>query len=980
MGRFLLFIMKNFITSLLILISIHSFSQNSTEVKGTIKDATTNETIIGASVLYAPGKGVVTDIDGNFSLKIDSAGVYTLTVSYVGYDSQKQKIKADGKTIVLNFLLQTQTLNEVEVVADVAKSRETPIAFANVSSRQIQEELGTRDLPMMLNSTPGVYATQSGGGSGDSRVNVRGFDQRNVAVMVDGVPVNDMENGAVFWSNWDGLSDITRTMQVQRGLGASKLAIPSVGGTINIITKGIDQKRSVNIKQEVNDYGLYKTSFGYNTGQLKGGWGFTLAGSRKWGTEWANGTYTDAWSYFGKVQKRFKKHLFSLSASGAPQSHGQRYDRLPIAVYSKKLSDQLGINSDSILRTSPYTTTHEERGLTYNPNWGTLNDNGGTSDGTINFFPKSKHGPEFNERVNYFHKPQFNLSHFWTPNEKLTVSTVIYLSVGHGGGTALKNTSGVAKDSATGMLDVQKAYDANRKAYSTTYSTTEHSSNNYLRTNNNDHIWYGIINSWNYKVNKNLNTLFGIDARSYKGSHYQSVYNLMGGDYAPDNGISDKNQPKGIYAGDPNFQYALKRVGDKVGFYNDAKVYWGGLFAQAEYKIKKWTTFITGSFSETGYQRIDYFKKKDLVIDGNTFSQSVGFGDQFYYNGTDHLTAIYGTSSSNGTSTVRVNGDTTFVGTGVNRKYILNAKQYTNESSEARYATTDLKWFIGYTVKGGANYNINDHHNVFVNLGYLNMAPLMNTVFDNNNNEYLNIKNQKVYAIEGGYGYRQQKFAANLNVYYTIWQNKPLSASAAGPNGTFFYNILGLNALHKGVEIDVVYKILKNLEFEGLLSLGDWKTTSGSKADVTDEDGNIVAKIDFSAKNVHVGDAAQHQAVGSLRYTIFKGFYIKPRYTYFAKNYSNFVPINLTDNTAGGGSNNKDRDSWRMPNYGLCDVFLGYNFDYWKLKFGITAGVLNVLNTTYITDGTNGINFDATTATVYMGMGRRYNIALRIGF
>ncbi|MCX6296325.1 MAG: TonB-dependent receptor [Bacteroidetes bacterium] len=954
--------------------SISIFAQSRGEINGTIKDALTGETIIGASIVAAEGKGTVTDIDGKYSLKLDS-GQYIVTISYVGFEPQKQKINLGNKPVTLNFSLETKTLTEVEIVADVAKSRETPIAFANISTKQISEELGTRDLPILLNSTPGVYATASGGGSGDARVNVRGFDQKNVAVMVDGVPVNDMEGGWVYWSNWDGLGDITQTMQVQRGLGASKLAIPSVGGTINIITKGIDSKFSATVKQEVNNYGLYKTSFGFNSGQLKGGWGYTLAGSRKWGNEWADGTYVDAWSYFGKIQKRYKKHLFSLSANGAPQSHGQRFDKLPIAVYSKKLSDQLGINSDSVLNHSIYTTSHQERGLNYNPNWGALSDDGGTSDGSIGFFPKSKHGNVFNERVNYFHKPQFNFSHFWAPNEKLTVSTVVYLSIGHGGGTALK-ISGIPKDTTNGTLNAQSIYDYNRtSAPNIIYNATEHASNNYLRAANNDHFWYGIISSWNYKINKNLSTLFGIDARSYKGTHYQTVYNLMGGDYAIDN-VSDKNQPKGTFLGDPNSQYAVKRVGDKVSYYNDSKVYWGGLFAQAEYKIKKWTAFLTGSFSQTGYQRIDYFKKKDLLIDGQTFAQSVGYGDVFYYNGTDNITA-----SMN--STVTTNGDTTFVKTGSVTKYILNATGYTNQSKEARYATTDLKWFKGYTIKGGSNYNINDHHNVFVNIGYLNMAPLMTSVFDNNNQTYLNIKNQSVYAIEAGYGYKSQKFATNVNLYYTIWNNKPLSGSTSFGGSTVYYNILGLNALHKGIEIDMVYKVLKNLDFEGLISLGDWKTTSGSKADITDENGAIVTSVDFSAKNVHVGDAAQTQVVGSLRYTLFKNLYIKPRFTYFAKNYSNFDPLTLIDidnNAATLNDNNKDRESWKMPNYGLCDLFLGYNFNYWKLKFGLTAGVLNIFNATYITDGQNGAKFDATSATVYMGMGTRFSIGLKIGF
>lgn len=942
--------MKRLLLSFLFLIVGLVSNAQSTVVSGTIKDAASNETLVGASVLYAEGKGAISDINGNYSFTIDSAGSYTLTISFVGYSPQTIKIKAAGKPISLNFSLSTINLNEVEVVADVAKTRETPIAFSNISTKQLQEELGTRDLPMILNSTPGVYATQTGGGSGDSRINIRGFDQRNVAVMIDGVPVNDMENGQVYWSNWDGLSDITRTMQVQRGLGASKLAIPSVGGTINIITKGIDQKMSLSVKQEVNDYGLFKTSFGYNSGQLKGGWGITLGGSRKWGNEWVDQTYTDAWSYYFKVQKRFKKQLLSLSASGAPQSHGQRSVQLPLALYSKHLAINEHINVDSVYQymgthsSNYYTTlTQGERGSAYNPNWGDLN------------------GSAFNEKINYFHKPQFNLSHFWTPNEKLNVSTVLYFSIGNGGGTAMKTTA--PRDSTDGQINFQSIYDNNIVTISPTYSLTEHASTNYLRSAHNDHIWYGALSTWNYKFSKNLTSMFGIDARYYRGTHYQTVYDLIGGDYAID--ASDKNQPTGF----GNTNYSIKREGDKVSYYNDSKVMWGGLFGQVEYKKEKWSSFFTASVSESGYQRIDYFKKKDLVIDGETFEQAVGYGDVFYYNGSSNITALNG-------ATVTTRGDTTFIqNPGKPVQSITNASAYTNNSSEARYATTPRKWFLGYTFKAGANYNINDNQNAFLNVGYLNMAPRFNAVFDNNNKTFLSIDNQKVYAAEAGYGLHFQRFAANLNLYYTLWENKPpmTTPTVVTPDGTFSYNINGLDAVHKGIELDFNYKLLKNLDFEGVISLGDWKTISGTTVYINDDNGNTVATVDFSAKDVHVGDAAQNQYVASLRYTVLKRLYIKPRFTYFGKNYANFDPLNLT-------GANKDRESWRMPDYALLDAFVGYDFNYWKLKFTLTGGVLNIMNVQYITDALNGVNFDANTALVYMGTGRRFNLALKIAF
>ncbi len=922
-----------------------------------MKDATTNETIVGASIMYATGKGAVTDIDGNFSIKIDSAGEYTLTISYVGYAPQQQKVKVAGQSVRVDFSLKTTSLDEVEVVADVAKTRETPVAISNISIKQIQEELGTKDLAMVLNSTPGAYATEQGGGAGDARVSIRGFDQRNVAVMVDGIPVNDMENGQVYWSNWDGLSDITRTMQVQRGLGASKLAIASVGGTINIITKGIDQKMGASIKQEINNYGLYKTSFGINSGLLKGGWGITLAGSRKWGNGYADATFDDAWSYFIKIQKRFKKQLISLSVNGAPQKHGQRADRLPIAIFNEKLATKLGANVDSVYKlggNNAFTSIYQrERGLEFNPNWGMMNNE------------------TFNDKMNYFHKPQFNLSHFWTISEKLNWSNVLYLSIGKGGGTGLKTSSGISRDTTDGQWNFQDIYDNNSINFSPSYSTTEHSSTNYLRASNNDHFWYGLLSSLNYTINKNLSAFVGVDLRYYKGSHYQSVYNLMGGDYALES--PSINPSSHVYiSGDANLpsgqgftQNSMKLEGDKISYYNDAIVKWGGLFGQVEYKKNKWSMFLTASVSKTGYQRIDYFKRKDLIFDNNSFAQAVGYGDVFYYNGTDHLTAYRYT-------TAVIHGDTTFVG----NKYILNAKPYTNQSSEAKASTTAQKWFLGYTIKGGANYNLNEHMNAFANIGYMNIAPRMNLVFDNNNKLIADVKSQKVFAVEGGYGLHYKKFAGNINLYYTSWKNKPpqFTPTYLGNDGErYSYNLNGLDAVHKGIEIDFIYKLLKNLDIEALASIGDWKTVSAQKVFIYDDQQVLQDSVDFSAKNVHVGDAAQIQYGLSLRYEIIKGLYIKPRFTYFGKNYANFDPLLLEDE-------NKDRESWKMPNYGVLDVNAGYDFKIWKMNVGVIAGVSNVLNAVYITDAQNGSGFNASTATVYMGMGRRFNVGLKIGF
>jgi len=281
-------------------------------VRGSVIDASTSEPLIGATIIYGKGMGAVTDIDGNYSFEINE-GERNLTVSYVGYQQLSKRINVNKNSSVFNFRLKTLLLNEVQVSADLAKERETPVAFSSIPIKKITEELASQDIPMILNSTPGVYATQSGGGDGDARITIRGFNQRNVAVMIDGIPVNDMENGWVYWSNWFGLDAVTSNIQVQRGLGASKLAIPSVGGTMNILTKGTGNKPGGSIKQELGSFGKLRTSIGYNTGKLQNGWGLTLAGSYKQGNGFVDETSSQGFFYYTKIQKELGKHILSFS-------------------------------------------------------------------------------------------------------------------------------------------------------------------------------------------------------------------------------------------------------------------------------------------------------------------------------------------------------------------------------------------------------------------------------------------------------------------------------------------------------------------------------------------------------------------------------------------------------------------------------------------------------------------------------------------
>ncbi len=901
-------------------------------VEGVVKDALTGESLIGVNIVYGAGKGTVTDIDGKYSISLAPGG-YELTVSYVGYETQTRRITVPEGKLIVDFEMKTLMLSEVEVVGDMARARETPVAFSTISPIKLEEELASQDIPMILNTTPGVYATQQGGGDGDARINIRGFSQRNVAVMIDGIPVNDMENGWVYWSNWFGLDLVTQRIQVQRGLGASKLALPSVGGTMNIITAGIQQKRQVKFRQEVANDGYFRTSLGYTSGQLPHGWGVTAAASFKTGDGWVDRTYTKGWFYYLKLDKKIGQHIISFSAMGAPQEHGQRRYQKPLATYDLDYAEEQGVDMPpgKYFRTEYIDTNFMvDKGTRYNPDWGEYIDKDG-----------NRH--IVNEKVNYYHKPQFTLRDFWNINEKLYLSNIVYLSLGNGGGTSLKrsvrtaNTADPGYITPDGQIDMQRYYDININFFNPLYPD-EPTSYQYFRSQTNNHKWYGLLSTVNYTISQKLTFSGGIDLRRYTGKHYEKVYDLLGGEYIIEQSDANRNP------------LAQVRVGDKINYHNDGIVQWGGFFSQLEYQSGNLSAFINLTGAYSGYKKIDYFLPKVITVDNTTLYIPWGKPDT------------------------------------------LNGVIYDENSPGLEYQQTDWFWKPGFTIKAGANYNLTERSNIFMNVGYLSKAPRFNNVY----NLYdltltTNIENEKIAAVEVGYTYGSEKFSLNGNAYFTDWRNAPgnLISYPINQDETGYFNIQGMDARHMGIEVDFAWNILKNLVAEGLVSLGDWRWTSEDTVDLYDQNNNFVRSESFNANGVHVGDAAQTQLAASLRWEIIKYLYVKGQFTYFNRYFADFNPfdLNIEKNPNGFDDEGNPLDTWKMPAYYLIDLHAGYSVKWKEVRFDLRASILNLLNTTYISDARNNDDFSTTTkdndaksAGVFYGMGRRFNTSLTITF
>jgi outer membrane cobalamin receptor len=284
---------RNLIVSLMMMTGL--FAQS---VVGVVTDANSNP-LAGANVVVeGTDNGGVTDVDGKYTIDVGASGDYDLTASFIGYSTVTNTVTVDDIVGTVNFLLEIDavSMSALEVLASRADEN-TPVAYTTVGKEEMEMRLGSQDIPMSLNMTPSVYATQQGGGAGDARINVRGFNQRNVAVMINGVPQNDMENGWVYWSNWDGVADAAHSIQMQRGLSAVNLATPSIGGTMNILTDPASHDKGGKFKQEAGEGGFLKTTLNYNSGLIDDKLAISGTIVRKTGDGIVDGTWTDAWAY-----------------------------------------------------------------------------------------------------------------------------------------------------------------------------------------------------------------------------------------------------------------------------------------------------------------------------------------------------------------------------------------------------------------------------------------------------------------------------------------------------------------------------------------------------------------------------------------------------------------------------------------------------------------------------------------------------------
>ena len=610
--------MRKIITLSLCLFAAISLFAQAQKVSGSVIDAKTGEALIGVSILEeGTTNGIITDLDGNFTISVQDGA--KLQLSYVGYQTQTVKAKK-GDMGIIRMDPEAIALEDVTITGQMARTQQTPVAVSQVTALEIEERIAGQEFPEVLKNTPGVHANGQGGGWGDSEIWMRGFDNTNVATMINGVPMNDMEGGTVYWSNWQGLGDVTSVMQTQRGMGASKLSAPSVGGTINIVTKGIDAKKGGFLSYAMGNDGYNKVAFSVSTGMIKG-WAITVMGSRTWGNGYIQGTGFEGYSYFANISKRINEnHQLSLSGFGAPQWH-----------WTRPAGSNGALTLAEWNRVAQYMPSGMDK-RQYNPSYGI-----------------GKDGKQTGTNYNQYHKPQISLNHIWQIDDNSSLSTTVYTSIGRGFGRTAENglnyagsysdltygaSGGVIttkfRDPVTGMFDYAAVQEMN--------AASEYGSCLVMCENRNYHNWVGLVSTYDKKWFDCLEMTAGVDIRWYQGIHQAVVSDLFGGSYYIDatrSKVLVANNPK---AADDAWINEHLGVGDIAYRDYTGTIVQEGLFGSLEYSKDNLSAFINGSVSLNHNWRTDRFyydnvtARDSIARVGGTIKGGVNYKFAKYHN------------------------------------------------------------------------------------------------------------------------------------------------------------------------------------------------------------------------------------------------------------------------------------------------------------------------------------------------------------
>lgn len=751
------------------------------------------------------------------------------------------------------------------------------------------------------------------------RFRIRGYDNDMFSTFMNGIPMDNLDNGFTPFGLWGGLNDVMRNRDASWGLKTNTYTFGDIGGNTSIDSRASKQRAQTSFSYAASNRNYNnRLMITHSTGMSKKGWAFSFSGSRRWADEgYVPGTYYNGWGYFLAADKRISQnHLLSLAVFGAPTENGRQ------GASVKEMLDLAG--------------THY-----YNPNWGYQN------------------GKKRNASVGRTHQPVAILTHDFRINNHTTLTTAVGYSIGDRSITALDwyNAADprpdyyrylpsytttwastpdpvqgqmlydlMKNDINTRQINWQRLYDANRSSFENINDANGIVGNTVSGRRSHYIIEERIINTTRFNANSVINTKFGshIDFtggasfQQQNNHYYKKVDDLLGGEfYVNVNQFAERDFPADNISNQYDLDHPnrILKVGDKFGYDYNINISKVAAWAQGVFKYNKVDFFLAGNVSQTA----------------------------FYRKGNTRVGLFPNNSLGKGT-----------------------------ENS-----------FFDFAVKGGVTYKIDGRNYVFANGAYLTRAPYFENVYISprtRNSQQDNVESETIQTVEAGYVMNAPNLKIRLSGYYTRFMDglDVMSFYHDAYQNFVNYAINGIDKLHFGGEFGVEAKITPTLTLNAAAALGRYYYDSKQNAVVTvDNSASVLGKQIIYAENFRVPSTPMEAYSLGLSYRSPKFWFVSLTGNYFDESYLSMNPLRRTWDALQyvapkSAEYNEIFNQTKFDAQYTIDFFGGYS---WKLPkdFEINkrntflvfnVGINNLLNNKdIITGGYEQLRYDAQTAT-----------------
>lgn len=755
-----------------ILFSSYAVAQVGT-ISGKVLASDSQQPLAGLEItLEGSIYSATTQADGTFSISNVRSGNYLLGIYDRGVLLEEIPVEVREESVF--------DLGQIEVdIVQADESRgSSPLPTIELDETDFESsDLEVQDYSGMLSASRDLFMSRAGFAFGQRRFRVRGYDSEYSTMMLNGIPMNDLENGRIFWSNWGGLNDVMRSRTSSVGLEPVEFAFTDIGGGTSIDTRASQQWEQTRVSYAASNRSYrQRLMVTHNTGLMPGDWAVSLSASRRWANEgFIEGTFYDAYSYFMSVDKKLSGgHSLNLNVFGAKSKRGRS------GAGTQEVYDLSGDNH-------------------YNSNWG------------------YQDGEKRNTRIADSHRPTFILRHDWDVFNQTTITTSVAFQTGKYGTTALDWNNArdprpdyyrylpsyiedpqVAAEVADRwrnnedirQINWEEFYFVNRRS-ETTIKDANGIPGNDVTGNRSKYIleerrFDPTVYSFNSTVNSVLSNVVkltgGISYQRLINESYKEVEDLLGGDFYLDidrfaeRDFSDLESDK--LQSDLQNPNRLVTEGDIFGYNYDINVEKINAWVQGQFDFRRFNVFAGAQLSQSNYWREGHMQN------GHFPDNSLGESEKL-----DFLNY-----SAKAGATYKISG----------RQYLYGSASYQTRAPIARNA------FLSPRTNHRVNPSLTDEKILSLEGGYQIRSPF--------------IKGRLTAY------YTEFKDQIDLIAFYNDIER------AFG-----FYFLEQINTTHQGIEAAAEVKVSPTLSVSGVAALGFYRYTSEPLASqVQDRNENLL--------------------------------------------------------------------------------------------------------------------------------------------